>query len=141
MCWRFHSVVLSIKFNIPFITFATTPKVKNILLDNDLTNLGYDINNIIDGCNYLKNNRSNLINKMKKIVTDNNKEAIKIYLNPSNYNNRRESAPFLINREDCNKIIKYITANYKRLSSDYDDDYNTELILFTLTKTINSPYN
>mgnify|MGYP003328835593 FL=1 len=26
------------------------------------------------------------------------------------------------------------------MSSDYDDDNNTELILFTLTKTINSPY-
>ena len=35
-CWRFHSVVLSIVHNIPFIAFSQTPKVTNILKDYNI---------------------------------------------------------------------------------------------------------
>ena len=140
LCWRFHSVVLSIKFNIPFIALGSTPKVKNILIDSNLEDLEYNINNILDGCNYIKNNKKIIKNKLVILNKIYSKQVKTIYLNPINYNDKRMSAPFLINKEDFNKIVKYIINNYKKLSSEYDNNYNTELILYTLTRTINSEY-
>ena len=140
-CWRFHSVVLSIIYNTPFIAFSDTPKIKNILLDNNLTELSFTMDKWIDACDYVINNKINLKKRLSKIYNDNNKLAHSIYENKNIYNEKRLTPPFYINNNDCTNIINYVKQIYNKHKSNIDDDYNTELILFILTKTLNTPYN
>jgi polysaccharide pyruvyl transferase WcaK-like protein len=42
ICWRFHSIILSIINSIPFITFSSTPKVENLLKDNQIEDLYFN---------------------------------------------------------------------------------------------------
>jgi colanic acid/amylovoran biosynthesis protein len=139
-CWRFHSIVLSIIHNIPFVTFSKTPKVKNILLDYNLEKLNFDLNNYEAILPFLKENKKTIKKDLLHIYHNNNKEAIKNYLNFDIYKHKREVAPFYVSPSDYKKIIEHITHIYEKHSLTYDDDYNTNLILYTLTRTIDSQY-
>lgn len=139
-CWRFHSVVLSIIHNIPFVTFSKTPKVKNILLDYNLEKLNYDLNNYESILPFLKENKKIIKKEILQIYHNNHKESIKQYLNFDLYKHKREIAPFYVSPSDYKKIIEHITHIYEKQSLTYDEDYNTNLILYTLSKTIDSPY-
>jgi len=139
LCWRFHAVVLSMIYNIPFIALSNTPKILNILEDSNLNELKGTMENILDSCEYLVNNKEKIISKISKKYIEYNKLAKQIYLS-NIYKDKRLTPPFYINKEDCDNIIKYIVKNYKKYCSSIDDDFNTELILFTLTRTVNTEY-
>jgi hypothetical protein len=139
-CWRFHSVVLSIIYNIPFITFSNTPKVTNILKDFNLNNLSFPLHDYDIFITYLENNISNIKKSLLKIYTESNKKAIKVYNDFSNYNSKKDKLQFYINENDIKYIVDYVKSNYNKYLSKIDDDYNTNLILFSLSKTINSKY-
>ena len=139
-CWRFHSIVISIIYNTPFIVFSDTPKTKNILLDNDLTELSYSMDNWIDACDYVVNNKKSIRKKLLNIYNNSNKLANSIYNNKNLYYEKRITPPFYINNDDCTKIFNHIKKVYAKQKSEIDDEYNTELILFILTKTLNTPY-
>lgn len=139
-CWRFHSVVLSIIYNIPFISFSKTPKVSNILNDFTLENLNFELNDYDTFVPYLEKNLSNIKKSLLKIYKDSHKKAIYKYINIKNYINKQNKIQFYINENDTKKIIEYVKHIYNNQHSQIDDDYNTNLIIFTLSKTINSKY-
>jgi len=139
-CWRFHSAVLSIIYNVPFITFSNTPKVKNLLKDFDLTNLTYELKDSGKYINYLEKNLKIIKQKLKIIYKDSNKKAIEVYTNFKNYNSKRVDGGFYIDDQDCKKIMEYLIRVYTKNVSSYDDDFNTNLILFTLTRNVNTKY-
>ena len=139
-CWRFHSIVLSIIHNIPFLTFSKTPKVKNILLDYNLENLNFDLNNYETILPFLKENKKTIKKELIQIYQNNHKEAIKQYLNFDIYKHKREKSPYYVSPSDYKKIIDHITHIYEKQSLTYDEDYNTNLILYILSRTIDSKY-
>ncbi len=139
-CWRFHSIVLSIIHNIPFISFSKTPKVKNILLDYNLEKANFDLNNYEAIMPFLKENKKSLKRELLHIYHNNHKEAIHNYLNFDLYKNKRTEGPFYVSPSDYKKILEHITSIYNKNSLSYDDDYNTNLILYNLSRTIDSPY-
>jgi hypothetical protein len=138
-CWRFHSVVLSIIYNVPFISFSNTPKVINILNDYNLEKLKFPLDEYDKYISYLENNLSTIKKSLLKIYKESHKKAMNIYYNYLNYN-KQDKLQFYINDDDIKKIIEYVKQIYNKHHSKIDDDYNTNLILFTLSKTINSKY-
>lgn len=66
ICERFHAHILCLIYNIPFISFANTNKVKQLLNDLNLENLLVD-----------NNNPNILYNKLKNIDTKNLKRIYK----------------------------------------------------------------
>jgi polysaccharide pyruvyl transferase WcaK-like protein len=139
-CWRFHSAILSIVYNVPFITFSNTPKVKNLLKDFELNNLTFELKDSTEYINYLEKNLKQIKKKLKLIYKDSHKKAIDVYTNYKNYNNKRDCIPFYIDNIDCKKIIDYVLQVYNKNYSSHDDDYNTNLIIFTLMRNINTKY-
>lgn len=139
-CWRFHSIVLSIIHGTPFIAFSKTPKVKNILIDLNLEFLLNTLDKNEELLPFLKENKNKIRSELYKIYKKCHTNAKNKYLNMENYNGKREHPPFYISPYDYKIIINYITNLYDKQSLSYDDDYNTNLILYNMCKTINSPY-
>ena len=139
-CWRFHSIVLSIIHGTPFIAFSKTPKVKNILVDLNLELLSNTIDKNEELLPFLKENKKKLRSELVKIYKRCYTDAKDTYLNMINYNGKRDCPPFYISPTDYKTILHYITNLYEKHSLTYDDDYNTNLILYNMCKTINSPY-
>jgi hypothetical protein len=143
ICWRFHSIILSIINRIPFITFSSTPKVKNLLKDNLIEDLCYTFNSIDKGFEYLKNNRNNIIKKIDKIYKINHNISTKFYKDFSYINLKRSEPPFYINNTDIKKLIDTYCNIYKAFRSEIDEnnDYNCNIILYNLNRTIDSDYH
>jgi hypothetical protein len=143
ICWRFHSLILSIQNQIPFITFSSTPKVENLLKDNSIEDLYYNFIDIEKGLEHLKNNRKNIIKRLDKIYKVNHNIATKFYKNFSYINITRSEPPYYINNKDVKKLIDYYSHIYENFKSeiDGDDDYNCNIILYNLNRTLDSEYH
>jgi polysaccharide pyruvyl transferase WcaK-like protein len=139
-CWRYHSIILSIIFGIPFIALSNTTKVKNIIIDSNLESLLNTIDKNEDFLPYLKENKHKIRSQLEILYKKYHIDSKKNYLNFENYNGKRESPPFYISPNDYKTIIQHITQIYEKYSLTYDNDYNTNLILYHMCKTINSPY-
>jgi polysaccharide pyruvyl transferase WcaK-like protein len=138
ICWRFHSHVLCIQYNIPFISISDTPKVKNLLNEYNLQILAYNSSNIINGFNYVKHNKKQiklqLFNTYNTILTSILKynNLIKTSLNI------RSLPKYFINTDD-DIIYKKIINKYNLLSNN-DKDYNTKLLLYLITGKLKTEY-
>jgi len=143
ICWRFHSIILSILNGIPFITFSSTPKVENLLKDNSIEDLYFSFNSIDQGLEYLRNNRKDIIKRLEKIYKINHNLAKHFYKNFSYINIKRTEPPYYINNKDVKKLIDYYCNIYETFKSeiDGDDDYNCNIILYNLNRTLDSEYH
>lgn len=143
ICWRFHSIVLSILNRIPFITFSSTPKVENLLKDNGIEDLCYNFTNINLGLDYLRDNKKIIIKKLDHIYKNNNNITKKIYKNLDYINIVRSEPPFYLTNKDTTKLIEVYCSTYEILQSkiENDDDYNCNIILYLLNRTIDSEYH
>jgi len=143
ICWRFHSIILSILNRIPFITFSSTPKVENLLKDNSIEDLYYNFIDIESGLEYLKNNRKNIIKKLDNIYKINHDITKNFYKNLEYINIKRTEPPYYINNKDVKKLIDFYSNIYETFKSeiDDDDDYNCNIILYNLNRTIDSEYH
>jgi hypothetical protein len=141
ICWRFHSVVLSIINNVPFITFSSTPKVETLLKDNLIEDLGYSLSDINVGLDYLRNNKKSIIKKLNSIYNKNNEIARKFYKNLSYLNIIRKNPPFYLTNKDYKTLIDTYIHQYKILASTDDEDYNCNVILYLLNRSIDSEYH
>ncbi len=142
-CWRFHSIVLSIIYNVPFIALSQTPKVQNILRDYNLEMLKYDLEKVENKEECIKqllSNEKNIKKSLDKLYNELHKKAIDVYMNFETYECKRNEAQFYIDNEDCKKLMDYVINIYNKQYSHLDDDYNTNLVLYHLTKSINSKY-
>jgi hypothetical protein len=138
ICWRFHSHVLCIQYNIPFISISDTPKVKNLLNEYNLQILAYSSLNIINGFNYVKHNKKQikllLLNTYNRILSSIIKynNLIKTLLNT------RSLPKYYINVDEDN-MYKKIINKYKLLAG-YNNDYNTKLLLYLITGKLKTEY-
>ena len=143
ICWRFHSIILSIINQIPFITFSSTPKVETLLKDNDIEDLGYKFSNIILGLDYLKTNKKSIIKRLKVIYKKNNDLTRHFYKNIDYLDIQRNDPPFYLTNKDIKKLIDTYIHQYKIYEStiEGDEDYNCNIILYLLNRTIDSEYH
>jgi len=142
VCWRFHAHVLSISYEIPFISISKTPKVLNLLLDNNLDDLMYHDKNLTQGINYIITNKSMIKERLCNIYQNNLKSCI-FYKNPNIYLNlKKYNAPFYINiHSQFNLIFSKIYLHYLSKINSYDLDFNVSLLIYLVLGYIKSPYH
>jgi polysaccharide pyruvyl transferase WcaK-like protein len=139
ICWRFHAHVLCIQYNIPFISISDTPKVKNLMNEYNLQQLVYSNTDIINGLNYLMNNKREIRSLLS--ITYN-----RILLDVAKYNNLirkmlniRLLPKYYINIDD-EIIYKKLIAKYKLFASN-NNDFNATLLLYLITGKLKSSYH
>jgi len=136
ICGRFHSVVLSIITNTPFLAISPTRKVKLLLQENNLTDY------------LIVPKRSFNVQKAVKICKELLKTPIDlefIYKNWEKYNvdlqliNLIESGFTQVSKQILPKadlILKRVKNNL-----DFNPEFTAQAISFTLTNKIDSCYN
>lgn len=142
VCWRFHAHVLSISYGIPFLSISKTPKVINLLVDNNLEELMYHDKNLVQGINYIITNKCSLKEKLLNLYNNNLQECI-FYKNPMNYLNlEKHNSPFYVNiYSKFNIILSQINLYYLLKFSTNDFDYNASLLLYLTIGHTKSPYH
>ena len=143
ICWRFHSHVLCIQYNIPFISISDTPKVKNLMNDNNLQSLVFNSSNIINGLNYLINNKKQ-IKSLLSITYKNILSYIPAYNNLIRIMLNTRSLPkYYINVDEDNIYNKLISTNKSYLSNQQliCNDFNATLLLYLITGKLKTEYH
>jgi polysaccharide pyruvyl transferase WcaK-like protein len=140
ICFRFHSMILSIIHNIPFVCISDTPKATNLMKEHDLLNLyNPSLNKINETFDYLLENKVQIKRNLYNIYNQNHKLA-KQYYNYKEYLDTITKQYYYISNAEYIIIYNYITQLYTTHKTADDNDINTELILFNLIKTYNSDY-
>lgn len=140
ICWRFHSAILSILNNTPFITLSSTKKVINLLKDNDIEEQSYTLETGSVGCEFLLKNHKFLKHKLKNIRTFLFELSKKIYSNPYYLSIHRQNGPYYLSEKDINTIVSHLEHLYIINRSKHDTDFNANYLLFYLTRDVNTNY-
>jgi hypothetical protein len=141
VCWRFHSHIFCIQYNIPFLSISNTPKVLNLLNENKLNYLIYNDKNLITGITYLIENRST-IKKQLNILSN------KLTLEAQEYKKieyfifkERNTPRFYINIDNKNdSLYSSIMNTYSSQSKENNHDFNSKLLIYLITGKTNSEY-
>ena len=141
VCWRFHAHILSIIHNVPFLSLSTTPKVKNLLLDNNLQDVYVDTdsNKLIEKFTYLVNKKVYFKDKIKQIYTQCHLQA-KMYRDLNIYFKERTQPTFYISNERIQDIFNTLCQEFK-YSKITDPHDKTMFILFFLMRSIKNEYS
>lgn len=141
VCWRFHAHVLSISYEIPFLSISKTPKVLNLLLDNKLDDLMYHDKNLVHGINYIIRNKAVIKERLSNVYQNNLKQSI-FYKNPNIYLNiQKYNAPFYIDiHSKFNIIFNNIYLSYLSKINSNDFDFNINLLIYLVLGNTKSPY-
>ena len=138
ICWRFHAHVLCIQYNIPFISISNTPKVINLMNELNLQNLVYNSSNIIDGFNYLLQNKN--IIKLQLLTV-----YKKVYESICNMNqlvnnnlNIRNLPKYYIDIDQQNIYNKLI--NKYNIYKTEDNAINASILLYLITGKLKTSY-
>lgn len=144
ICWRFHSHVLSIINNIPFISISNTPKVKDLLDVSDLNDLSCDIScdvsELINKFNYIIQNETKLKRKINKIYKINH-QKVKKYFDLNIYLNNKKENVFYIEPDYYQKIYNHIVENFNKYKTSDNNWFNTQIITFFFTRKLENDYN
>jgi hypothetical protein len=142
---RFHSIVMAIKYNIPFVALYTTRKIENLLKDYNLTNQGvkfvldkndmpinFDINkliHIIINIDSFKNVDVEPVNYdiVKNYIKNKKKKVI--------YNTIVEKEPLALIYKNCKNIL----VNFNNLNIKNNIDL-ARCICYCLFKNVESKY-
>ena len=139
VCWRFHSHIFCIQYGIPFLSISNTPKVINILNENGLTDLSYIDKNLINGINYLIENKS-IIKKKLNIIASDLLEKAQSYKKWGNFIFRERNIPrFYIDTKNP-LILPNIIKEYLKFTITNDHEFNSRLLIYLITGKINSNY-
>jgi len=140
VCWRYHSHILSIVYNIPFISISDTPKVITLLEENDLSIYKATSSTYEEKVNYLIKKESYIKQNIKNIYTKNNK-LTHIYLNPKLYVSNKPKKTFYINKKEIQNILYKTLENYTSYRSYLKTPLDkANFILFSLTKNFENEY-
>jgi polysaccharide pyruvyl transferase WcaK-like protein len=141
ICWRFHAHILSIIHNVPFISLSTTPKVNNLLLDNNLQDVYVetDSNKLIEKFTYLVNKKVYYKDKIKQIYVQCHLQA-KTYRDLNIYFKQRTQPTFYISNERMLDIFNRLCQEFKD-SNLIDPADKTMFILFFLMRSIKNEYS
>lgn len=146
ICSRFHAHVLSVAYNIPFISICHTKKVFNLvnsinlekcflpieLKDNNLP-VNFEPLKMIDLFNYISYNYSEIVNKLK--ISYNNFNTSWNNFNIENYYKLRLNYPIFETEQQINNQIYEIKQLINNIS---DFDLKTQIILYKIT---GNPYS
>jgi hypothetical protein len=135
ICFRFHAHVLAITYGIPFVSISNTPKVINLLLDNNLTELSYYGKDLLTGCKYILENRKTIRSKLSNIYLENYKLALEYNSLDYLYYNKTNT-PFYISN---NNHINTVTTQYNSLKT-LDNTFNSKLLIYLLLGLTKSEY-
>jgi hypothetical protein len=142
ICWRFHAHILSIIYEIPFLSISKTPKVINILDDNKLIDLSYCDKNLVQGINYLITNKNSIKGRLSTIY-HNNLKLSTFYKNPNVYLNiQKYNTPFYLNINTKFKMIfNKMRLHYLSKVTINDYEFNASLLLYLILGYIKSKYH
>ena len=140
ICWRYHAHVLCIINNIPFVSISTTPKVKDLLTECQLEYLNCDYTQLKNKFDENVKNTKNIQITMNKVYSLYNKQTI-LYNDFSIYfKNKTENTVYI---EPKNFLVIYedIVNKYNVCKENDNNDFNTRIITFYFTKSIENDYN
>ena len=139
ICWRFHSHIFCIQYNIPFLSISTTPKVLNLLNENGLNDYSYIHKNVIEGIPYLIDNKNNIKQKLE-ITHDNLLKLAQDYKKWPNFIFRERNLPrFYIDVKNP-ILITNLKKQYDTYAIDGDYEYNSQLLIYLITGKITTEY-
>lgn len=139
ICWRYHAHILSIIYNIPFISLSNTPKVIDLLNEINMNQLSTDITNLKDKMDEIIQNKNNIKKKLKSVYKSYYKQT-QIYKKPNLYYLNKNENTFYIEPELYNLIYKYLINIYDELKIENDNWFNSLIITFYFTKSLNNDY-
>jgi hypothetical protein len=141
VCWRFHAHVLSITYEIPFISISKTPKVVNLLIDHNLNDLIYHDKNLVQGINYIITNKTTIKGRLSNIYRNNLKQCV-YYKNPNVYLSiQKYNTPFYVNiHSKFNYIYNQIRLRFLLRMTTNDFDFNASLLLYVTLGYTKSQY-
>lgn len=139
VCFRYHAHILCIINKIPFISISNTPKVTNLLNDNNITELYSIPINYIDKFNYIRENYNLICNKFKQIYNINNK-LVKRYTNFDIYIKNKSENTFFIDKKSFDIIYNYLYNKFKQYKTKDDYYFNTQIITHFLMGTLENEY-
>jgi hypothetical protein len=138
ICSRYHSHILCIINNIPFLSLSDTPKVIALNEENDLNDYYIKPTNYIDRINYLIINYNMIRDKLKTIYKKNNSLTKKYYDESIYFSNRNENI-FYIDKNILDTVYNKLVIFYNQHKTN-DDWFNTQIIIFFLTGTLENDY-
>jgi hypothetical protein len=139
VCFRYHAHILCIINNIPFISISNTPKVINLLNDNNITDLCSMPINYIDKFNYITENCNLIYHKFKQI-SNINKKLVKRYNNFDIYIKNKSENTYYIDKKSFEIIYNYICYKFKQYKTKNDDYFNTQIVTHFLMGTLENEY-
>ncbi len=139
ICWRYHAHILSIIYNIPFISLSNTPKVIDLLNEINLSHLSTNIENLQNKMDEIIQNKNNIKRKLKCIYKSYYKQT-QIYKKPNLYYLNKNENTFYIEPELYNSIYNYLINIYNELKIFNDNWFNALIITFYFTKSLNNDY-
>lgn len=148
ICSRFHAHVLSIAYNIPFISICHTKKVFNLvnsinleecflpieLKENNLP-IKFEPLKLIELFNYVSYNYSEIVNKLK--ISYNNFNSCWDRFNIETYFKQRLNYPIYETEQNINQQIYEIKQIINNIT---DSSLKTEIILYKITGDPYSSY-
>lgn len=139
VCFRYHAHILCIINKIPFISISNTPKVNNLLIDNNITDLYSMPIHYIDKFKYIVENNNQIIHKFKQIANINNK-LVKRYNNFDIYIKNKSENTFYIDKKTFEFIYSYLSNKFKQYKTRDDFYFNTQIITHFLMGTLENEY-
>ncbi len=139
VCWRYHAHILSIIHKVPFVSISKTPKVVDLLKENDLNNLYCSEENIINKMEEVIKNKKQISTHFKTIYNKNNKQS-EVYNNINIYFKNRSQNTFYIEPKNYQLMYDNIVNKFNKLKVDDDDWLNSQIVIFTLTKALHNEY-
>jgi hypothetical protein len=140
ICWRYHAHVLCIINNIPFVSISTTPKVKDLLTECQLESLNCDYTQLKNKFDENVKNTKNIQITMNKVYSLYNKQTI-IYNDFSIYFKNKIENTIYIEPKNFLVIYEDIVNKYNVCKENDNNDFNTRIITFYFTKSIENDYN
>jgi polysaccharide pyruvyl transferase WcaK-like protein len=139
ICFRYHSHILSMIYNIPFISISNTPKVIDLLNESRLKDLNTDIDNLKKKFDEIVINKKNIKNNIKKIYEIFKKQT-KIYYKPDLYFKNKKENTFYI--EPCKYQLIYndIVRNYNIAKTEDNKWFNSQIITYYFTRSLDNKY-
>ena len=139
ICWRFHSHIFCIQYNIPFLSISTTPKVLNLLNENGLNDYSYIHKNLVEGIPYLIDNKNTIKQKLE-ITHDNLLKLAQDYKKWPNFIFRERNLPrFFIDLTNP-ILITNLKKQYDTYVIDGDYENNSRLLIYLITGKMNTEY-
>lgn len=140
VCARYHAHILCIINNIPFLSISNTPKVTSLIKENLLEDIIVTSNNYVDKITYILQNYNIIRKKLKKIYKNYNKLSKK-YFNQTIYIKDRNYNTFYIDNKMFDEIYNNLVIYYNKHKKENDDTFNTQIIIFFLTKRLENDYS